>query len=124
MAAHSSRLGTRDAGVGAGGVSGCLPQSKREGHSGEMNYPAANRGVSASVPDRHSALDTESSRASWIPACAGMTNSRQAVGNRPSWIEMVASKIGQHEWSALSRFNIHPFCFALFRGAGASEART
>jgi len=26
-------------------------------------------------------LDTESSRALWIPASAGMTNSRQAAGN-------------------------------------------
>jgi len=29
-------------------------------------------------------LDTESSRALWIPASAGMTNSRQAAGYRPS----------------------------------------
>ena len=35
---------------------------------GSMNYPAASRGVSASVLARHSVLDTESSRAFWIPA--------------------------------------------------------
>ena len=49
-----------------------------------MNYPAASRGVSSSVLARHSVLDTESSRAFWIPASAGMTNSRQAAGNEPS----------------------------------------
>jgi hypothetical protein len=32
---------------------------------------------------RHSVLDTESSRALWIPASAGMTNSWQAAGNEP-----------------------------------------
>ena len=49
-----------------------------------MNYPEASRGVSSSVLARHSVLDTESSRALWIPApapdpdpgSAGMTNSR------------------------------------------------
>jgi hypothetical protein len=45
-----------------------------------MNYPAASYGVSSSVLARHSVLDTESSRALWIPASAGMTNSRQAAG--------------------------------------------
>ncbi len=49
-----------------------------------MNYPAASRGVSSSVLARHSVLDTESSRALWIPASAGMTNSRQSAGYRPS----------------------------------------
>ncbi len=52
-----------------------------------MNYPAASRGVSFPVLARHSVLDTESSRAFWIPASAGMTNSRQAAGNEPSWIK-------------------------------------
>jgi len=49
----------------------------------EMNYPAASCGVSSSVVARHSVLDTESSRVFWIPASAGMTNSRQAAGCRP-----------------------------------------
>ena len=49
-----------------------------------MNYPAASYGVSSSVLARHSVLDTESSRARRIPASAGMTNSRQAAGYRPS----------------------------------------
>ena len=48
-----------------------------------MNYPAASCGVSSSVLARHSVLDTESSLALWIPASAGMTNSRQAAGNEP-----------------------------------------
>jgi len=48
-----------------------------------MNYPAASRGVSSSVLARHSVRDTESSRALWIPASAGMTNSRQATGYQP-----------------------------------------
>ena len=48
-----------------------------------MNYPAASRGISSSVLARHSVLDTESSRTFWIPASAGMTNSRQAAGNEP-----------------------------------------
>ena len=52
-----------------------------------MNYPAASRGVASSVLARHSVLDTESSRASWIPASAGMTNSRQAAGNEPPLIQ-------------------------------------
>jgi hypothetical protein len=38
-----------------------------EGYTG-MAYPAACRGASSSVLARHSVLDTESSRASWIPA--------------------------------------------------------
>jgi len=50
----------------------------------KVNYPAASRGVSSSVLAGHSVLDTESSRALWIPASAGMTNSRQAAGYRPS----------------------------------------
>ncbi len=54
-----------------------------------MNYPAASRGVSSSALARHSVLDTESSRASWIPASAGMTNTRQAAGYRPSTNETV-----------------------------------
>jgi len=49
-----------------------------------MNDPADCRGVSSSVLARHSVLDTESSRALWIPASAGMTNLRQAAGYRPS----------------------------------------
>ena len=58
----------------------------------QMNYPAANCRASSSVLARHSVLDTpapysdtgESSRTLWIPACAGMTNLRQAAGNEPS----------------------------------------
>jgi hypothetical protein len=46
-----------------------------------MYDPAASSGVSASLLGRHSVLDTESSRIFWIPAFAGMTNSRQAAGN-------------------------------------------
>jgi len=46
-----------------------------------MNDPAASSGVSSSLLGRHSVLDTESSRVSWIPAFAGMTNSPQAAGN-------------------------------------------
>ncbi len=52
----------------------------KNGHR-TMNYPAASRGVSSSPLARHSVLDTESSRALWIPASAGTTNSRQAAGN-------------------------------------------
>jgi hypothetical protein len=37
----------------------------------------------ASLLGRHSVLDTQSSRVFWIPAFAGMTNSRQAAGNAP-----------------------------------------
>jgi|GEM_PF-3262079 len=48
-----------------------------------MNYPETICGVSSSVLARHSVLDTESSRVLWIPASAGMTNSRQAAGNEP-----------------------------------------
>ena len=48
-----------------------------------MNFPAASRGESSSVLASHSVLDTESSRAPWIPVSAGMTNSRQAAGNEP-----------------------------------------
>jgi len=55
----------------------------------EMNDPAASSGVSSSLLGRHSVLDSacpvldtgESSRVFWIPAFAGMTNSRQAAGN-------------------------------------------
>jgi len=50
----------------------------------QMNYPAANCGASSSVLARHSVFDTESSRTLRIPACAGMTNLRQAAGNEPS----------------------------------------
>ena len=53
-----------------------------------MNDPAASSGVSSSLLGRHSVLDTESSRAFWIPAFAGMTNSRQAAGNGPQAIQM------------------------------------
>jgi len=38
-------------------------------------------------------LDTESSRALWIPASAGMTNSRQAAGYRPSTKMMETEKV-------------------------------
>ena len=58
-----------------------------------MNYPAASRGVSSSVLARHSVLDTESSLALWIPASAGMTNSRQAAGYRPSTKMMETEKV-------------------------------
>jgi hypothetical protein len=60
-----------------------------------MNDPAASSGVSSSLLGRHSVLDGacpvldtgESSRAFWIPAFAGMTNSRQAAGNGPQAIQ-------------------------------------
>ncbi len=40
MAAHPSRSGTRDAGVGArGGPSGCLRRCKREGLPRELSAP-------------------------------------------------------------------------------------
>ena len=52
-----------------------------------MNDLAASSGVSSSLLGRHSVLDTESSRAFWIPAFAGMTNSRQAAGNGPQAIQ-------------------------------------
>jgi hypothetical protein len=52
-----------------------------------MNDPAASSGVSSSLLGRQSVLDTESSRAFWIPAFAGMTNSRQAAGNGPQAIQ-------------------------------------
>ena len=55
-----------------------------------MNDPAASSGVSSSLLCRHSVLDTESSRAVWIPATAGMTNSRQAAGNAPEGIKMLS----------------------------------
>jgi hypothetical protein len=54
-----------------------------------MNDPAASSGVSSSLLGLHSVLDTESSRAFWIPAFAGMTNSRQAAGNAPQGIQKV-----------------------------------
>jgi hypothetical protein len=53
-----------------------------------MKHPAASSGVSSSLLDRHSVLDTESSRVFWIPAFAGMTNSRQAAGNAPEGIQI------------------------------------
>ena len=46
-----------------------------------MNDPCASCGASSSALARHSVLDTESSRTLWIPASAGMTNSRHAAGN-------------------------------------------
>jgi hypothetical protein len=60
-----------------------------------MSDLAASSGVSSSLLGRHSVLDTacpaldtgESSRAFWIPAFAGMTNSRQAAGNGPQAIQ-------------------------------------
>jgi len=52
-----------------------------------MNDPAASSGVSPFLLCRHSVLDTESSRVFWIPASAGMTNSRQAAGNEPEGIQ-------------------------------------
>ena len=52
-----------------------------------MNDPAASSGVSSFLLSRHSVLDTESSRVFWIPAFAGMTNSRQAAGNEPEGIQ-------------------------------------
>ena len=52
-----------------------------------MNDPAASTGVSSFLLSRHSVLDTESSRVFWIPAFAGMTTSRQAVGNAPEGIQ-------------------------------------
>ena len=52
-----------------------------------MNDPAASSGVSSCLLGRHSVLDTESSRVFWIPAFAGMTNSRQAAGNEPQGIQ-------------------------------------
>jgi len=52
-----------------------------------MKLPAASCGVSSSLQGRHSVLDTESSRVFWIPAFAGMTNSRQAAGNAPEGIQ-------------------------------------
>ena len=71
-----------DIGIGDQNILAALDAMKK------MNYPAASRGVSSSVLARHSVLDTESSRAFWIPASAGMTNSRQAAGNEPSWIQI------------------------------------
>ena len=55
---------------------------------GAMNDPAASSGVSPFLLSRHSVLDTESSRVFWIPASAGMTNSRQAAGNEPEGIQI------------------------------------
>jgi len=52
-----------------------------------MKDPAASSWVSSSLLRRHSVLDTESSRVFWIPAFAGMTNSRQAAGNEPQGIQ-------------------------------------
>jgi hypothetical protein len=61
-----------------------------------MNYPAASRGVSSSVLARHSVLDTESSRAFWIPAGVRPGENRGQYdelaasrgGNEPSWIQL------------------------------------
>jgi len=52
-----------------------------------MNDPAASSGVSSCLLGRPSVLDAESSRVFWIPAFAGMTNSRQAAGNEPHRIQ-------------------------------------
>ena len=60
-----------------------MDNNQQSGGQPGMNYPAASCGVSSSVLARHSVLDTESSRALWIPASSGMTNSRQAAGNEP-----------------------------------------
>jgi len=54
-----------------------------------MNYPAASSGVSSHILGRHSVPDTarpvpdtgQYSLVLWIPAFAGMTNTRQAAGN-------------------------------------------
>jgi len=59
---------------------------------------------SFSVLARHSVRDTESSRALWIPASAGMTNSRQAAGNEPSVDSRVAWPSGcEHDNDLHSR---------------------
>jgi len=47
----------------------------------QMKHPAASSGILSSLLNRYSAPDTESSPVYWIPAFAGMTNSRQAAGN-------------------------------------------
>ena len=70
-----------------------------------MNDPAANSGVSPFLLSRHSVLDTESRVPGenrdpvfemvpdfrrddiWIPASAGITNSRQAARNEPEGIQ-------------------------------------
>jgi hypothetical protein len=52
-----------------------------------MNNPAASSRLLFLVLRRHSVLDTESSNISWIPAFAGMTDSRQAAGNVPGVIQ-------------------------------------
>ena len=59
-----------------------------------MNYPAASIGVSSSLLARHSVLDTESSRAFWIPAGVYPGENRgrydqltASGGNGPSWIQ-------------------------------------
>jgi hypothetical protein len=65
-----------------------------------MNNIAANSGVSFSVLGRHSMLDQacpildtgESSSISWIPAFAGMTDSRQAAGNVSGMIQVLQRK--------------------------------
>jgi len=57
----------------------------------------------AEVMGRHSVLDSacpvldtgESSRVFWIPAFAGMTNSRQAAGNAPEGIQRVPQELGK-----------------------------
>jgi hypothetical protein len=58
-----------------------------------MNDPAASSGVSSFLLSRHSVLDTESSRVFWIPAFAGMTNSRQAAGNEPEGFQRLQAKM-------------------------------
>jgi hypothetical protein len=70
-----------------------------------MKHPAANSGVSSSLLRRHSVLDrtcpvfdtAESSRAFRIPACAGMTNLRQAAGNAPRGIQVSCYQEGARD---------------------------
>ena len=72
-----------------------------------MDYPAASCEVSSSVLARHSVLDTESSLAFWIPASAGMTNTRQAAGNEPpQWIQDLFGALYDHAW--LTTKNLQP----------------
>jgi hypothetical protein len=57
-----------------------------------MNYPAASSGISSVIPFGHSVLDTESSQVFWIPASAGITNSRQAARNVPKGFKIRTCK--------------------------------
>ncbi|GEM_PF-3953275 len=76
---------------------------RREGCEDEIGKPHQQLAIpspeligrqgASSVLARHSVLDTESSRALWIPASAGMTNSRQAAGYRPSTKMMETEKV-------------------------------